>query len=137
MVTLLLFALAILSVIGIAIYFLVRSVNPAEERILPPPPDFSGLFGEDSSNGARQKKQLESATRVAEHESLLARARNGEQSALAEAHQTGDARLYDEVLNELVRLADSDPKLLTLMSHVGTNELPVNTELATAVLVSW
>jgi hypothetical protein len=137
MVTLLLFALAIFSVIGLAIYFLVRSVRPAEEQILPPAPDFSGLFGEDSANGARQKKQLESATREAEHESLIARARNGDRSVLADAHMTGDPKLYDQVLNELVRLADSDPKLLALMSYVGTNEFRVTTELATAVLVSW
>jgi hypothetical protein len=133
----LLFALAIFSVIGIAIYFLVRSTRPSAERELPPPPDFSGLFGEDSANGARQKQQLLSADLAEERSALIARARNGERSVLADAHQTGEAKLYDEVLHELVQGADSDAKLLALVSYVGTNEFRVNPELAAAVLRSW
>ena len=137
MVILLLFALAIFSVIGIAIYFLVRSTRPVSERELPPPPDFSGLFGEDSSNGARQKQQLRSADLAEKRSALIERARHGERTVLADAHQTGAANLYDEVLHELVQGADSDAKLLALVSYVSTNELRVNTELASAVLRSW
>jgi hypothetical protein len=41
------------------------------------------------------------------------------------------------VLSELVKLADSDPKLFTLQSYMTRNELPVNVELASAVVASW
>ena len=62
---------------------------------------------------------------------------NGERDALAAAHANGDAAFYDRVLNELVKCADSDPKLLALMSYVTQNELPVNVNLAKAVIASW
>jgi len=137
MLVILLIALAIFSVIGIAIFFLVRSTRPAAERELPPPPDFSGLFGEDSANGAPQKQELRSAALAEERAALIERARSGERSVLADAHQTGDAKLYDEVLDELVQQADSDPNLLALMSFVGTNEFRVNTALAAAILTAW
>ena len=38
---------------------------------------------------------------------------------------------------ELVRNADSDTKLLSLMSYVTQNNLPVNGALATAVTTAW
>jgi len=69
--------------------------------------------------------------------SLIARAKNGEQSVLEEVNDAGDDDLYDRLLNELVQLADSDAKLFSLMSYVGTHELRVNTALASAVLKSW
>lgn len=77
------------------------------------------------------------AASEAEQATLIERARNGEQAALADAHQTKDNALYDRVLSELVKLADSDPKLLALQSYVTRNELPVNVELASAVVASW
>jgi len=73
----------------------------------------------------------------AEKSALIARAQNDERSALDDAHQTKDAALYDRVLSELVKLADSDAKLLSLMSYVAKSELPVNAELANAAVASW
>ena len=73
----------------------------------------------------------------AEQAALIERAQNGEQSALADAHQTKDTALYDRVLSELLKLADSDAKLLALQSYVAKNDLPVNGELAAIVLASW
>ena len=54
-----------------------------------------------------------------------------------ESFSNGDANLYDRVLVELVRSAASDAKLLSLMSYVTQNELPVNRALATAVIAAW
>ena len=136
MVTLLLIALAIFAVIGIGIYFWQKSVPDDSERVLPPLPDPRGLFAEASLSSEEEMK-MAIVAQEAEQVALIARAQNDERSALADAHQTKDAVLYDRVLAELLKLADSDAKLLSLMSYVTKNELPVNHELATAVLASW
>ena len=136
MVTLLLIALAIFAVIGIGLYFWQKSTPDDSERVLPPAPDLRGLFAETSSSREEELRMV-IAAQEAEQSQLIARAHNGERSALEEAHQTKDSVLYDRVLSELVKLADSDPKLLSLMSYVTKNELPVNAELATAVVASW
>jgi len=44
--------------------------------------------------------------------------------------------MYDRVLAELVAHSDSDSKLLSLISYVSQNELPVNGNLADAVIAS-
>lgn len=136
MVTLLLIALAIFAVIGIGLYFSQKSTPDGSERVLPPPPDLHGLFAETSSS-REAEREMAIAAQEAEQSALIERAQNNERSALDDAHQTKDAALYDRVLTELLRLADSDAKLVTLMSYVSKNELPVNVELATAVVASW
>ena len=137
MVTLLLIALAIFAVIGIGVYFWQKSAPSDDyEHILPPLPDRRGLFGETSLSSEEEMKMAIEA-QEAEQAALIARAQNDERPALADAHQTKDTALYDRVLTELLKLADSDPKLLSLISYVAKNELPVNPELATAVLDSW
>ena len=134
MVTLLLIALAIFTVIGIGLYFWPKSAPEEAEHVLPPLPDPRGLFAETSSSS---EAEMAIVAQQAQQAALIARAQNDERSALGEAHQGKDAVLYDRVLTELVKLADSDAKLLSLMSYVTKNELPVNAELATAVFASW
>jgi hypothetical protein len=136
MVTLLLIALAIFAVIGIGLYFWQKSAPDDFERVLPPLPDLRGLFGETSLSSEEEMKMAILA-QEAEQAALVARAQNDERSALADAHQTKDTALYERVLTELLKLADSEAKLLSLMSYVAKNELPVSLELATAVLASW
>ncbi len=136
MVTLLLIAVVIFSIIGIGLYFWQKSTPDDSERVLPPPPDLRGLFAETSAN-KEEEREMAIAASEAEQAELIERARIGEQSALAEANQTKDGALYDRVLAELLKLADSDAKLLSLMSHLTKNELPVSPELAAAVLDSW
>jgi hypothetical protein len=138
MVTLLLFAfaLAIFAVIGIGLFFWQKSTPDDSERVLPPLPDPRGLFGETLLNSEEEMK-MAIVAQEAEQAALIARAQNDERSALDDAHQTKDTALYDRVLTELLKHADSDAKLLSLMSYVTKNELPVNPELATAVLDSW
>lgn len=82
-------------------------------------------------------KKLAAALTEAEQSELLSRARNGERSVLAEATEAGDEQLYDQLLGEMVRVADTDAKVLALMSYVGTNELRVNEALASAILAAW
>jgi hypothetical protein len=135
MVTLLISAFAVLFLVGIAIYFWQKPTDYSE-KVLPPRPDRRSLFADDATITAADQERLALAAGV-QKEALIARAQNGERSALAEAHAGGDANLYDRVLAELVQVADSQPKLLSLLSFVIQNELPVNKSLAEAVLASW
>lgn len=136
MVTLLFIALALLTVIGIGLYFWQKSTPDDSQLVLPPLPDARGLFG-DSSFITEEDMKMAIVVQEAERSALMARAQNDERSALEEAHQTKDAALYGQVLTEILRHADSDAKLLSLMSYVTKNELPVNAELAAAVVASW
>lgn len=68
---------------------------------------------------------------------LFERIQAGEKSGLLEASKTDDAGLYDEALNLLIAAADSDPKLLSLVSYVTRHELPVNTRLAERFIDSY
>ena len=136
MVTLLIIALAIVSIIGTGLYFWLKTASEPSERVLPPPPDLHGLFGGPPTNEEKMKMAIE-AQELAQA-ALIARAKNGERSALAEASQAGgNVDLYDRVLSELLHLADSDEKLLSLTSYVARNELRVNRELALAAMASW
>ena len=137
MVSLFITALAILFVLGIGLYFWQRSTPDNSERVIPPNADFNGLFGGDSLNNRQEQARLA----IAEHEkvatSLIDRARDGDRTALSEANKVGDADVYDRVLNEFVQGVTSEADLLSLMSFVGKNELPVNAGLAKAAIASW
>src|SRR6266853_5076476 len=135
MVTLLLTAIAILFLFGIGIYFWQKPVEGNSANVLPPPPNQRGLFDAESSIEAEDTEHQ--AMMAQRREALIKAARNGQRNALDEAHVTGDFDLYDRVLSELVQFSDSDPKLLSLLSYVSQNELPVNRSLAEAVLASW
>src|SRR5260370_24763413 len=136
MVTLFITALAIILIVGIGLYFWQKSAQDNSDYVLPPRTDARGLFSDDQSNAEYEKEQR-AIVAAQQAESLIGRAQNGERNALNEAHEGGDADLYRQVLRELVQLADSDPKLLALMSYVSQNELPVTATLANAVVASW
>ena len=126
--------LAILFIVGIGLYFWQKSAPDTSERILPPSPDFYGLFAEESS-GSKDATAQSIAQRELTSLSLIDRARKGDRAALSEAKDR--TVLYDRVLNELVAHADSDAVLLSLMSYVAQHELKANTALAKAVVASW
>jgi hypothetical protein len=73
----------------------------------------------------------------ARREQLLNRATAGDHSAVDEAYKNFDRPVYGEILTALVNHIDSDAKLLSVLSHVTRNELPVNKELAQATIKSW
>jgi len=137
MVSLFITALAILFVLGLGLYFWQKSTPDNSERVLPPNADFNGLFGGDSLSHRQQLTQMEIAERQKEAASLIDRARTGDRAALSEANKASDIDLYDRVLNEFVQGVTSDADLLSLMSFVSQNELPVNSGLAQAVIASW
>ena len=137
MVSLFITALAILFVLGIGLYFWQKSTPDNSERVFPPNADFKGLFGGDSSSNSQEQAQLAIAQREQDAALLIDRARNGDRAALSEANKAAATDLYDRVLNELVQGVTSDADLLSLMSFVSQNELPVNSGLAKAVIASW
>ena len=134
MVTFLITAFAILFIVGIAAYFWQKSASEKSEYVLPPRPNARGLFAD---SGLADEQATSQSEVDAKKQSLIAQARSGERAALNEAHKIGDSVLYDQVLNELVQHADSDSKLLALISYVAQQELPVNDGLARAVVASW
>jgi hypothetical protein len=136
MVILFITVLAIIFITGIGIYFLQKSKPEAPANVLPPPQDLHGLFAERAMSREAQN-QLSAAAKEEEKSRLLEWAKQGERSALDEAHATGEGDLYNHVLSELVTRADTESKLLSLASHVARHELPVNAPLAKAMIASW
>lgn len=83
---------------------------------------------------AAEREEQQATARSA----LLARAAGGDVKVLDEAARAEDASLYDELLAVLVDGADSDAKLLSLVSHIARTEgLRVNRKLAAKFLESW
>ena len=135
MVTLLFTAVAVFVLIGIGIYFWQKPATENVDNVLPPPSDARGLFAEQFSKEAADAERL--ALLSQRREELIKEARDGERSALDEADLNGDPDLYDRVLAALLQVSDSNPKLLSLLSYISQNKLPVNKSLAEAVLASW
>ena len=137
MVTLLVTALAIFFVLGIGLYLWQKPRPDTSEKVLPPPPNARGLFSPDPSSLKQEEAEQLAFIAADKNEQLVARAQKGDRSALADARRNDNGDLYDRLLSEFVQRADSDPKLLALMSYVTQHELPVNDSLARAVIDSW
>ena len=141
MVTILITSLFILAFLAIAVYFWQKPASSIEAEALPPPPG-RGLFIDATPDGqameqARAEVDAEvTANAAAKRRELLDQAEAGDKSTLLEARNIQDAELYDEALNLLVDDADSDPKLLSLVSYVTRHELRVNQNLAEKVMDS-
>jgi hypothetical protein len=138
MVTLLITSFILLSLVGIGIYLWQKPSIKETQNLLPPQSQPRGLFSsEDSSAHANLRAEEQIKQGELQAQILIESARNGEKSALSEALKTGDRNLYDRILNSLVEQANSHPKLLSLMSYIARHELPVNRNLARAVLEWW
>lgn len=136
MVTFLITSVFILGFIAVAIYFWQKPATKPESYFLPPPPPPAGLFSEQPD----EAEPAPAISRTVDPElkaALLQRAEHGDKSTLQETHLVGDSALYDELLRELVIRAHSEAEVLSLVSYVARNELPVNKSLAEAVIDSW
>jgi len=140
MVTFLITSFFILAFAAIAIYFWQKPADSSAAEVLPPQTG-RALFIDGTSEGqalalaeAAAEANAAAATRRNE---LLERARSGHQTVLQSADLDADSKLYDEVLSLLVAGANSDPKLLALVSFVTHHELRVNQSLAAAMIASY
>jgi hypothetical protein len=150
MVTLLFTAIVIVGLLAITLYFWAPRAKSSEQSLLPPAGPPRGLFSDPDEaswqNAVDQNRAalLQSAPVDENLEdletqrlALIRRAKDGDKTALPEAHALGSRKLYDEVLDELLATANSAPTLLALVSYVTRNELPVSRRLAEAVISSW
>ena len=135
MVTLLFTAVAILLLFGIGAYFWQKPAESNSAELLPPPMNARGLFADEYSTAVDDAEHQ--ALLAQQREELIKQARDGKRDTLGAAHLTGEPELYNRVLSELVKFSDSEPKLLSLLSYISQNQLPVNRGLAGAALASW
>ena len=132
MVTLLITAVFVLGLIAIAaIYLRQKAAGTSQTMELPLPPKPAGLFSD------YQPAHQLPATTEEPRNALLELAKTGDQKVLHDAYAINDRALYDEVLNTLVAQIHTEPQLLSLVSHVTRNELPVNKTLAQKSLDHW
>lgn len=141
MVTVLVTSFLLLAAIIYAVYWWQSepSNRSAEEHILPPQPGWRGLFSEETAGQKQLTSAAESGLKEQQRTLLLERAAQGERAVLADARASNDAALYDEVLTALVQCADSDKKLLALVSYM-TRETPpysINRKLAERFIDAW
>lgn len=140
MVTILFTSLFILAFLAIAIYFWQKPTPSIETEALLPPSG-RGLFIDGTPDGqALAKAEADSeiiANAAIKRSEQIERVKVGDKSVLEEARKPEDAELYEEALNLLVAGADSDPKLLSLVSYVTRHELRVNKKLAEKVIDSY
>lgn len=130
MVTLLITSVFVFGLLAIAIYYWQKAANTSQTSELPLPPPPAGLFSDFKS------AELPSST-ADPKKLLLENAAKGDKSVLKKAHDLNDPALYNEVLDLFVAQVDSAPKLLSLVSHVTTNELPVTKALAQKSVDYW
>jgi hypothetical protein len=136
MVALLFTATLIIGLLAIAVYFWAPRARGPEQDLLTPPKAPRGLFSDEHSIESAALP-AGSSEREAGRLSLRERARTGDKSVLNEAHTLRDEQFYNELLDEFTAVAESAPALLSLVSYVTRNELPINKKLAEAVITSW
>jgi hypothetical protein len=138
MVTVLVTSFLLIAAISYAFYCWQRAPSKEDANHSLVPPRFGGLFGDLNASAGR----ADAGTNVISDERrevLRERAARGDKAALLDAHASRDAALYDEILNALVERADSDKKLLALVSYIARQpqQLRVGKRLAEAFIESW
>jgi hypothetical protein len=117
----------------LALYFRQRVPGQGRsDRTLPPPPEYRGLFDaqpDETRPGLSSKAEAD-----LKRERLIERAALRELAALDEA--AGDRNLYNEVLDEFVRHAQtSHEELRSLVTHISeSKQLRSNARLALALI---
>lgn len=138
MVTFLITSLVIIGFLVVAIYFWQKPATYRETPLLPPA-NPRGLFSGDivEDEGSRQEDVLPTKLLLQRQVQLRTRAMEGDKTVLKEAGEGAHPELYKELLDSLVAAADSEPKLLGLISYVTSHSLHVNRNLAERFIQSW
>jgi hypothetical protein len=112
----------------------------ASDSLSLPLQNFNGLFAEQQAEELRLLAQAEAKLCAEEErERLIARAAEGDETTLDEAHERGDAENYGEVLQTLVAQADGDPELLRFIAEyiVDSRKLRTTSEFAATMIEQW
>jgi hypothetical protein len=136
-ITAFLITLILLATSGLALYFWQRAGRDNNIDKLAPPPGVRGLFPDQYAESEPAASAKEEAAR--RRERLLERAALADPSALDEAHRAGDRDLYNEVLDELTRQAEtSHERLRALVAHITESKtLRSNARLAQMLIESF
>jgi hypothetical protein len=98
------------------------------------------LFAAQQAEELKLIAQAEAKLRAEEErDRLVARATEGDEATLDEAHERGDAENYGEVLRTLVARADGDPELLRSIAEyiVDSRKLRSTGEFAATMIEQW
>jgi hypothetical protein len=137
--TILLILFLLLAAAAVALSLKTRKPVTSDSLSLPPQ-NFDGLFAEQQAEELRLLAQAEAKLRAEEEcGRLVARAAEGDETALDEAHERGDAENYGEVLQTLVARADGDPELLRSIAEyiVDSRKLRSTGEFAATMIEQW
>jgi len=131
----------VLILLALAVYLWWRPSASTDGDALLPPPE-RGLFIDGTPSGqaetlAAAEADAATAADALRRTELLERAKSGEKSTLQEAHNSKDAAFYEQALDLLIANADSDPKLLSLVSYVARHDLRINWRLAERAIDSY
>lgn len=141
MVTVLVTSFLLIAAISYAFYWWQRAPSKEDADRSLVPPRFGGLFGDLDAGASRAVADASKNVVTSEQrEALRERAARGDKAALLDAHESRDTALYDELLNVLIEQADSDKKLLALVSYIARQpekKLRVSKRLAEALIESW
>ena len=135
--TILIISVVLLAVAALAIHRWNKQLQPKELNTFNEPRGFDGLFAEQHAEEMRQLAQAEAERRLEEERHyLIDRARQGDESALYDAHNLGDPSFYRNVLQSLVAQADGREEILRSIAEyiVDSRVLRSNGELASAMI---
>jgi hypothetical protein len=138
MVALLFTAIFIIGLLATVLYFWAPRAKSSEQGLLPPLKTPRSLFSDQYGIEPAALVDVSSeADRESQRASLRERARTADKGALNEAHALRDQGFYNELLDEFTAIADPTSTLLSLVSYVTRNKLPINRKLAEALITSW
>lgn len=139
--TLLIISIFLIVVAAFALRRWNRKSQPAEPHSLPETRSFAhgfarsfdGLFAEQLAEDLKAIARAEAELRAEQaRELLVARAADGDQTALDDAHKLGDKEAYDNVLTALIAQAGGSAERLRCLAEyiVNSAELPASREFA-------
>jgi hypothetical protein len=141
MVALLITSFFLLAGISYVIYLWQRPTSKTDAGFSLSPPPIVSLFDDAGLNEARPRELpgRKEAPTAERRRDVLGKASAGDKAALLDAHASGDDALYDEALNALAEQADSEKRLLALVSFIARSveHLRVNSLLAEKFIESW
>jgi len=138
--TILIISVFLLAVTAYAVHRWNRRPQPKESNSLPEPRSFDGLFAEQHAIEQKLLAQAEAERRIEEERRhLLDRAAQGDETALYEAHNFGDAAVYRDVLRSLVAQADGREESLRSIAEyiVDSRVLRSTGEFAATMIGHW